>query len=172
MAVPRVALVAVVGALLIVAAFMVTRQQAATPDEAGSATQQVAPAAEPEPAQREPAAAADDAAPATRIPGPVERALEREQVVVLTFTQHRGADDRATRARVEHLRDSASRSFGDRVRVFTDDVGELASYAAAIGELGIDQAPATVVIGRDGEAVVVQGFLDERSLRQHVSDAL
>lgn len=98
------------------------------------------------------------------VPRPVGRALARKRVVVLFFGQQ-GADDRATFEAVASVRGQKG------VSVFRDDITDLAKYRAVTGGLGVAQAPATVVIGSDRQAQLLEGFLDEGTLRQIVLDA-
>lgn len=170
MAIPRVALIAVAGAVLVVAAFLLSRPS--EPSAPPSAAVPAAPAVSappPEPVADRPTDVAEPSEstdPADRVPGAVASALADGRVVVLMFAQSSGADDKATRARVERL-EGDSRD----LEVFTDNVSNLADYAAVVGGLGIDQAPATVIVSPDGDARVVQGFVDRRSLRQYAADA-
>ncbi|MBA2765327.1 MAG: hypothetical protein H0U42_11680 [Thermoleophilaceae bacterium] len=163
MKVPRAALLGVLGVVLVVGVFLLTRS--ATPDPAPPvASAPTAPVPKTEPASSETRAAA--------VPASVERALEDRKVVILTFTQDGGADDGATRNRVEELEATGSDSFRNDFAVFTASVEQLADYAALVGDLGISQAPTTVIVSPSGDARVVEGFLDRRSLRQYVADAL
>lgn len=99
------------------------------------------------------------------LPGGVARALRRDQVVVIFFGQRKASDDAATRASVRALRGRQG------VAVFTADVRDLADYRRVVGGLDISQAPATVIVGRDGTAEVVHGYADAKSLAQRVRDA-
>jgi hypothetical protein len=98
------------------------------------------------------------------IPRPVQRALDARKLVVLFFYKPGSADDQRTLSGVAALR-SAS------VAVFTDPVGRLAKYRKLIGQLGISQAPALVIVCRDRTARVVQGYIDPATLAQDVADA-
>jgi hypothetical protein len=98
------------------------------------------------------------------IPRPVQRALDARKLVVLFFFKPGSADDQATARGVAALR---SRD----VAVFTDPVDRLAKYRKLIGQLGISQAPAVVIIRRDRTARVVQGYIDPATLAQDVADA-
>jgi cell division protein FtsN len=99
------------------------------------------------------------------VPAPVARALDKKRVVVLFFRQSGSADDRAVAGAVNAQRGRKG------VSVFSDSIARLARYRAVIGSLGISQAPAVVIVGRNGEAQVVEGFVDEGSLTQQVVDA-
>ncbi|MBA2342487.1 MAG: hypothetical protein H0V85_03375, partial [Thermoleophilaceae bacterium] len=45
-------------------------------------------------------------------------------------------------------------------------------YKRIVSGVGIAQAPATVIVGRDRKARVLEGFTDRGTLRQAVRDAL
>lgn len=176
MGIPRAAVMGIVGVVLIAGVFLFTRQST-EPEGPAQAPVAAAPdpsAPEPAPGDGKGATTAevsDEETPAAQVPPKVERAVADGRVVVLLFTQD-GADDRATAQRVQELRATGPASFGKRFVVFTDGVAKLGEYAAVVGDLGIDQAPATIIVAPNGEARVVQGFIDQRSLRQYVADAL
>lgn len=98
------------------------------------------------------------------IPVRVERALDARKQVVLFFYKPGSADDRATARAVAAVR-------GPKVAVFTDPIGRLASYRKLIGQLGISQAPAVVIVAKDRTARVVEGYIDPATLAQDVADA-
>jgi len=98
------------------------------------------------------------------VPAPVGRALRDRQVVVLFFGQG-GADDAATADAVDAVRDLKG------VSVFTDSIARLARYRAVVSGLGVAQAPAVVIVGRNREALLVEGFVDAGTLEQLVVDA-
>jgi hypothetical protein len=101
---------------------------------------------------------------AAGVPRQVQRALDARKLVVLFFYKPGSADDRATARGVAALR---SRD----VAVFTDPVGRLSKYRKLIGQLGISQAPAVVIVRKDRTARVVQGYVDPATLAQDVADA-
>ena len=162
------------------------------PSSPGPAPSQQAPAADAntgsaerdavrgEPNASEPAAdraPAGDAAPTEgaaipALPARVARALRREQVVVIFLYQPGAPEDSATHRRVRSLRAATSGSAGlrDRVVVVSDRVADIGDYAAVVGGLGVSQAPATVIVSPEREGRVIEGFVDSRSLRQHVAD--
>lgn len=200
MTLSRPLLLALVGAVLVVAAFTATRGMraevappppstpapsapAAKPSNATSATgarsaagATSAAGAKPGAAARPSAAngaeapgAAKPAAPAQAEPDPgmppaISRALARRRPVVLFLGQRGPADDTATRQAVRKLRRA-------RVTVAHDDIANVARYGAVIRQLGLVQAPATIVIDRQGKARALEGYLDLGSLRQLVADA-
>ena len=99
------------------------------------------------------------------MPLPVARALRARRTVLLYFRGSPSADDRATARAVAGLR----RQHG--VAVFADRIGRLGRYRAVVGELGIAQAPAVVIVGRGRSARVVEGYVDPTTLAQDVADA-
>lgn len=107
-----------------------------------------------------------DRAAARKVSGPVavERAIDRKQRVVLFFGTPRGADDRATARAVVAQR-------GRGVVVVLEPLANLSRYRDLIGGLGISQAPAVVIVGRDGAARLVEGYVDSATLAQDVADA-
>jgi len=98
------------------------------------------------------------------VPADVGRALRDRQVVVLFFGQG-GADDVATAEAVASLRGLK------RVAVFRDGIQNLGKYAGVVSGLGVAQAPAVVVVGRQRRARLIEGFVDSGTLRQQVVDA-
>jgi hypothetical protein len=99
------------------------------------------------------------------LPGNVARALSRGDVVVLLLTQPDGGDDAATRESVRVLRRMR------RVTVVADTLDDVGDYSRVVGNLGISQAPATVIVRPDGKAQLVEGYIDAGSLAQQVLDA-
>jgi outer membrane biosynthesis protein TonB len=117
-------------------------------------------------APAKPAKPAKPAAPkVVGVPAPVARALAKKRVVILFFRQSGAADDRAVASAVNAQKGRKG------VSVFSDKISRLARYRAAVGQLGISQAPAVVIVGRDGKAQIVEGFVDEGTLTQQVVDA-
>jgi len=98
------------------------------------------------------------------LPAPVAQALANKKVVVLFFFQD-AADDDATGKAVNSLRDIRG------VRIFRDGIANLAKYRAVTAGLGVAQAPAVVVVGRDRNAQLLEGFVDEATLTQITVDA-
>jgi hypothetical protein len=95
-----------------------------------------------------------------------ERAVADKRKVVIFFENHRGLDDRAVEASVRSL-DRRTKN----VVVLTDDVRNVDRYGSMVEDLGVNQAPAIVVIGRSGKASLIEGFIDADSLVQVVADA-
>jgi hypothetical protein len=166
--------------LLLGATFFATRNaRETTSDSKPTATQsqqQPASAAKPKPKAKaaqsaaKPAKAAHHAA--TRHgrrssglakPAAVSRAIAKRRVVVLAFFQP-GADDHATAAAVAGVR-------GERgVAVFTDRIGNVGHYGPIVEAVGIDQAPAVVIVDSHRRARLIQGYVDPETLAQEVRD--
>jgi hypothetical protein len=100
------------------------------------------------------------------LPSDVARALNSHKIVVLFFYEPAASDDQATRAAVR-----AVRSAGGGVSLFQDTVAHISDYRRVVGELGISQSPAMVVIDRNRNARLLQGYLDSGTIRQTVRDA-
>ena len=188
MAVPRPVLLALLGLALIASAFLATR--GATSEEAVTAPPTTTPAPAPPakakskaadradrsradrpdpnhtPARPRPAEKPDVPAGTPAEIAPVVRALARDQVVVLFFTKPGAADDTGTRQAVESLRGM------EGVGVFTAGIEQLASYRPILSGVGVSQVPAVVVVAPGRQAKLVEGFVDEQSLRQRVADAV
>jgi hypothetical protein len=146
------------------------KPEAAKPDAAK------AESAKPEAADREAATEARErrreraerrreAAERRGMPRPVARALADRKIVVLFLRGAGSTDDRETGRAVAALR-------GQRgVAVFADRIGRLGRYRAVVGELGVSQAPAVVIVDRARSARVVEGYIDPATLAQDVADA-
>jgi hypothetical protein len=100
------------------------------------------------------------------LPTDVARALNSHKIVVLFFYEPAASDDQATRAAVR-----AVRSAGGGVSLIQDTVAHISDYRRVVGELGISQSPAMVVIDRNRNAELLQGYLDSGTIRQTVRDA-
>ena len=115
-----------------------------------------------------PSGAPASAPPAGRIPAgvprPVGRAIARGRTVVLFFYQRGGGDDAATADAVGAVRRSG------KAAVFTDSIRRVGRYEPLLKGLGVSQAPAVVIVGRDRRARLVQGYVDAESLAQEVAD--
>ncbi len=95
-----------------------------------------------------------------------ERAIADNRKVVIFFENPKGIDDRAVARSVRSL-DKRTK----KVVVLTDDVRNADRYGSMVEDLGVNQAPAIVVIGRSGKASLIEGFIDADSLVQVVADA-
>jgi hypothetical protein len=98
------------------------------------------------------------------IPAQVQRAIGAHKLVVLFFYKLGSADDERTARGVATLR-------GRNVAVFTSSVGRLAKYRGLVGDLGISQAPAVVIVKPNRTARVIEGYIDPATLAQDVADA-
>ncbi len=95
-----------------------------------------------------------------------ERAVADNRKVVIFFQNPKGIDDKAVARSVRSL-DRRTKS----VVVLTDDVRNADRYGSMVEDLGVNQAPAIVVIGRSGKASLIEGYIDAESLVQVVADA-
>lgn len=170
---PRPALIAAVGLLLLAATFLLTKAG----DDAGSIS---VPSSSGTPADTTTTATtgtttkpAKPKQPALEagagLPAPVARALNTGKVVILFFYEPAASDDQATRAAIRAVRRAGT---GSRVALFQDTVARISNYRRVIGSLGISQSPAMVVIDRDRKAELLQGFVDAGTIQQTVRDAL
>jgi hypothetical protein len=185
MALPRTALLGIIGAVLILATFVATHGLGKKNDS-GSAPTTVQQKAAPAPAPTKPAVA--KSTPATKVqakvkakapskpasaktgssvglPLKVAQAIADHKVVVLYFGAQ-GADDTLTAASVRELKASA----GSGVTVLMDKLSNLADYRRVVEGLDVSQAPSIVIVNRDRKAQVLEGYVDAGSLRQAVAD--
>jgi hypothetical protein len=105
------------------------------------------------------------------MPRDVARALNQGKVVVLFFYEPAASDDQATRAAVAAVRSGAGAA-ASRVRLFQDVVARISNYRLVVGNLGISQSPALVVIDRNRKPELLQGYQDSGTIEQTVRDAL
>jgi hypothetical protein len=176
---PRPAIIAALGALILVVTFVITKSgtdnnststpaasssstTATTTTPSSSASTSTTTTSKPAPQPAQPPVQAGQGLPAN-----VARALDNHKVVVLFFWEPASADDQATRAAVR-----AVRTAGPGVRLFTDIVAHISNYRRVVGNLGISQSPAMVVIDKQRHAQLFEGYLDAGSIRQSVRDAL
>lgn len=169
MPVSRPLLIALVAAVLALVAFYAT-QGARDASSGGGDAAEVAP---PAPKAKHAEAKARQARVEARreaeerrgMPLAVSRALSSRKIVILLFRGSDSADDRAAARAVAGLR-------GQRgLAAFSDRIGRLGRYRAVVGDLGISQAPAVVIVDRGRTARVVQGYVDPATLAQDVADA-
>jgi len=177
---PRPAIIAALGVLLLAITFLVTKPgddavSVSTPQPAattatgtttnsgttGTGATATTKAAKP----KQPLIA-----PGAGLPSDVARALNTHKVVVLFFYEPAASDDQATRAAVRAVR-SAGGAGARQVRLFQDVVARISDYRRVTGSLGISQSPAMVVIDRKRHAELLQGFLDSGTIKQTVRDA-
>jgi hypothetical protein len=105
------------------------------------------------------------ALPTNNNPQRLDRAVGGHRKVILFFHQQRGLDDQATA--------DAVRAFDRRTKVLvlSDDVRNADRYGKLVEDLGVTQAPSIVIVDRRGKARLIEGYVDEQSLAQEVSDA-
>jgi hypothetical protein len=175
---PRPAIIAALGVLLLALTFVITKAgdtggAASAPSDTGSAdtsttttptdtSTTTTPAKPVTPAQPKVVASAG-------LPREVARALDANKVVVLFFYEPAASDDQATRAAIRAVRRAGT---GGRVALFQDTVSHISSYRRVVGSLGISQSPAMVVIDRNRRAELMQGFVDSGTIEQTLRDAL
>ena len=104
-------------------------------------------------------------APVTNNPRKVARAVRAHQKVVIFFRNPRGLDDQATAEAVRSLRAHS------KAKVFTDDVRSVDRYGKILEDVGVNQAPAIVIIDRRHKAHLIEGYVDAEALAQEVADA-
>ena len=189
MAIPRFALIAAAGAVLLLAVFLFTRGSSEAEGPAPepptvsqtpipTATAAKAPSGARERSGARSRARGEDGRAKRRrerggaseggrtgVLGRVRRALARRKVVVLFFTQRVSADDVATRIALRQLRKRRD------TEVFTAPLERLDRYGPAVSRLGVSQSPSIVIIGRNRKARLIEGYVDGGSLRQYVADA-
>ncbi len=179
MALSRPALLALLGAILVAALFYATSGREATdkpsppaaPAKHSSRAKTVpkarssAKARAHATARRSPAAKAKAAAALTGVPADVTKALEQKRTVVLFFFQRGSADDDATARSVASLKGRSG------VDVFSAPISRLADYRGVTAGAGVSQAPAVVILGRNGGARLIEGFVDRETLAQEVADS-
>lgn len=174
---PRPAIIAAFGVLVLAATFLLTHNKTSsspvsTPASTSSTsttatntgtttTTSTSTGTTTTPTQTQPAVT-----PSQGLPAAVATALDRHQVVVLFFYEPSAADDQATRAAVRAVRSVSG------ARLFSDTVSRISNYSRVVGNLGITQVPAMVVIDKQRNARLFEGFLDAGSIKQSVRDAL
>jgi hypothetical protein len=105
-----------------------------------------------------------DPGEALGLPGAVARAIGGHKTVVVLF-YHRGqADDDATASAVRSVRSK-------KVAVFTASPRQFGNYKQLVGGLALSSLPATVIVGRDRAARVLEGFVDPSTMAQEVADS-
>lgn len=186
MAVPRpILIIAVLGAVLLAATFYTVRgaREQSQSDAISKAVQTAQPQpVKPTPGVRAPAgpkqkapakpAKPRPARPAARkgagarvgLPRRVARAIGQHKIVVVVFYRRGLADDDAVARAAASVRSR-------RASVFTASPKQLASYKQLVAGLDLSSLPATVIVGRDRKARVVEGFVDGRTLAQEVADS-
>jgi hypothetical protein len=177
-----VAQIAVIGVLILVVGVFALKSLGGGSEEEGESAAPVetatAPGAEAAPGgsleeSTQASAAASVIAPTARpLPDDVEAAYERGETIALFIYRPGGIDDKLVTDVVGEL----ERMPG--VALFTAPAGKIADYAPITGPLGVNQAPALIVIsprsmngGEAAPATVTYGFQSVADLRQAVIDA-
>lgn len=96
----------------------------------------------------------------------VARALGQDDVVVLFFSRPGAADDTGAEQAVRKLRGVKG------VQVFSPNFDDINDYRPVLAGVGVTQVPAIVIARPGRKAQLVEGFVDRKSLRQQVEDAL
>lgn len=161
MTLPRPAVIAILALALVATGLMVVRGLGGGTSSEPSGTP---PSGTPRVGAARPSS---PSAPPAQLPERVRRALIARRPLVLLFADDAGADDAAARRAVRSLR--ARRS---DVAVFSDEIGEVGRYRDILAGLPISQVPAIVIVPRERRARLVEGFVDEASLRQDVADVV
>jgi hypothetical protein len=105
------------------------------------------------------------AALSTANPRKAARAVRAGKQVVIFFRNPNGLDDRAVGRSVRALERRSS------AVVLTDHVDAVERYGKLVEDLGVSQTPSLVLIDSAGDARLIEGFIDSKSLSQVVSDA-
>jgi hypothetical protein len=96
----------------------------------------------------------------------VTKALGEKDVVVLFFSRPGAADDTRARSAVHKL-------YGVHgVKVFAPNFDDLDDYRPILAGVGVAQVPAIAIVKPGHKAQLIEGFVDQKSLRQQVEDAL
>ncbi len=179
-----VAQIAVIGVLILVVGIFALKSLGGG-SEAEGETEAAAPVevateagAEPAPGasleeSTQASAAASVVTPTQRpLPDDVEAAYARGETIALFIYRPGGIDDKLVSDVIGELEAMPG------VALFTAPAGEIADYAPITGPLGVNQAPALVVVSprsRNGDepapATVTYGFQSVADLRQAVIDA-
>jgi hypothetical protein len=96
----------------------------------------------------------------------VAKALGQDDVVVLFFSRPGAADDTGAEQAVRKLHGMKG------VQVFSPNFDDLQDYRPILAGAGVAQVPAIVIAKPGRKAQLVEGFVDQKSLRQQVEDAL
>jgi hypothetical protein len=96
----------------------------------------------------------------------VKNALASKSVVVLFFSRPGAADDTGARSAVRKLRGMKG------VEVFSPAFEDLSDYRPILAGTGVSQVPAIAIVKPGNKAVLVEGYVDQKSLRQQVRNAL
>jgi hypothetical protein len=200
MALPRPALLGILGALLIAATFMVMHRGGSSNSSAPPTTALHTTAPKPAPAKHaaaKPAKHAAAATPAKPVKHNAAKHTTAKKSAPVKVNPSAGQEAGASVG----LPASVARAFakkqvvvlyfgaagaddtltadsvrslkasaGRGVAVFMDKLSNLADYRRVVEGLDVSQAPSIVIVDRDKKAQVLEGFIDAGSLRQDVAD--
>jgi len=96
----------------------------------------------------------------------VAKALGQKDVVVLFFSRPGAADDTGARQAVKKLDGIKG------VQLFSPNFEDLDDYRPILAGVGVAQVPAIVIVKPGRKAQLVEGYVDQKSLRQQVEDSL
>jgi hypothetical protein len=198
MAVPRPVLIAILGLALCVAALIAARgvgqpDETTAPAPLPTATQPVKKKASPSKKVATSKPAATASTPSTNGSGSsagaggekiaqtavtpklsakertltaVKTAIDKNEVVVLFFSRPGAADDTGARSAVRKLRGMKG------VEVYSPAFEDLSDYRPILAGTGVSQVPAIAIVKPGKKAVLIEGYVDQKTLRQQVRDAL
>ena len=101
------------------------------------------------------------------LPRSVAKAVASKKVVVLYFWNSKAADDRQVRREVRGV----ARHKG-KVVVHVASIGDISRYAPITRGVDVQQSPTVVVVDRNLKGDKLEGFVDQQTIDQAVSDAL
>jgi hypothetical protein len=96
----------------------------------------------------------------------VAKSLGQNDVVLLLFSRPGAADDTAARQAVQKLDGTKG------LQIYTPNFEDLDNYRPILAGVGVAQMPAIVIVKPGHKAELVEGFVDQQSLRQQVEDSL
>jgi hypothetical protein len=100
------------------------------------------------------------------LPKPVQKAIRKDKVLVILFSNGKSADDRA----VEDAMKKVDRWNG-RVYVHTAPLKQISKYGRIARGVSVEQSPTVVVADRDLRAETLVGYSDRTTIDQAVVDA-
>jgi len=96
----------------------------------------------------------------------VARSLGQNDVVVLFFSRPGAADDTGAEQAVNTLDGTKG------LQIYKPNFEDLDDYRPILAGVGVAQVPAIVIVKPGRKAQLVEGFVDQKSLRQQVEDSL
>jgi hypothetical protein len=178
---PRPALLAIVGVVVVGGVFLVTHKPSSTPSSTPAPTQ-TPKAAESHTAKSgssanatQPKQGKQNATPASQskagpagpgLPVSVKHALDAHKTVVILFWNRRAVDDRSVKTSVDRL------PHRKHLAVFSDGVRNLSRYTRITAAASVSTTPSLVIVNPKGQAEVVAGYLDYATIRQYIQNSL